>query len=70
YAGAARAGAGARQASWFIPITLQFAAEAYRDPLLRRRFAVVLAEAPNGGSLEGLLLQALARIFPASGAAT
>jgi len=66
YAGAARAGAGARQATWFIPITLQFAAQAYRDPLLRRRFAVVLAEAPDGDSLEGVLLQALARIFPAS----
>src|SRR5881409_4091317 len=43
YAAVARAGAGARQASWFIPLTLQFAAHAMRDPLLRRRFAVVLA---------------------------
>jgi hypothetical protein len=31
---------------------------------------VVLAEAPDGGSLEGLLLQTLARIFPASGGVT
>jgi AcrR family transcriptional regulator len=61
YAAVARAGAGARQAAWFIPITLQFAALAYRDPLLRRRFAVVLAEAPDGASPEGALLQALAR---------
>jgi AcrR family transcriptional regulator len=64
YAAVARAGAGARQALWFVPITLQFAAQAYRDPLLRRRFAVVLAEAPDGRSADGQLLQALARIFP------
>jgi AcrR family transcriptional regulator len=64
YAAVARAGAGARQAVWFIPITLQFAAQAYRDPLLRRRFAVVLAEAPDGGSPDGQLLRALARILP------
>ncbi|PYP10934.1 MAG: TetR family transcriptional regulator, partial [Gemmatimonadetes bacterium] len=32
YAAVARAGAGARQASWFIPLTLQFAAHAMRDP--------------------------------------
>jgi AcrR family transcriptional regulator len=67
YAAVARAGAGARQALWFVPITLQFAAQAYRDPLLRRRFAVVLAEAPDGRSADGQLLQALARIFPAPG---
>src|SRR5947208_988526 len=36
YAAVARAGAGARQASWFIPLTLQFAAHPMRDPLLRR----------------------------------
>src|SRR6266516_596258 len=48
YAAVARAGAGARQAPWFTPLTLQFAAHAMRDPLLRRRFAVVLAEAPDG----------------------
>src|SRR5690349_24350001 len=48
YAAAARAGAGARQASWFVPLTIQFAAQAMRDPLLRRRFAVVLADAPAG----------------------
>ncbi len=65
YAAVARAGAGARQAQWFIPITLQFAAQAYRDPLLRRRFAVVLAEAPDGASADGQLLRALARILPA-----
>src|SRR2546422_1029548 len=38
YAAVARSGTGARQASWFIPLTLQFAAHAMRDPLLRRRF--------------------------------
>lgn len=70
YAAVARAGAGARQAPWFIPITLQFAAQGYRDPLLRRRFAVVLAEAPDGGSPDGQLLQALTRIFPAPGGLT
>jgi AcrR family transcriptional regulator len=68
YAAVARAGAGARQASWFIPITLQFAAQAYRDPLLRRRLAVVLAEAPDGGSPDGGLLRSLARVFSAPGA--
>jgi AcrR family transcriptional regulator len=67
YAAVARAGAGARQASWFIPITLQFAAQAYRDPLLRRRLAVVLAEAPDGGSPDGQLLRSLARVFSAPG---
>src|SRR6266516_7604242 len=61
YAAVARAGPGARQAPWFIPLTLQFAAHAMRDPLLRRRFAVVLAEAPDGASAEGQLLRALAR---------
>jgi AcrR family transcriptional regulator len=65
YAAVARVGAGARRASWFIPLTLQFAAQAVRDPLLRRRFAGVLAEAPDGGSPDGQLLKALARIFPA-----
>lgn len=69
YAAVARAGAGARQASWFIPITLQFAAQAYRDPLLRRRLAVVLAEAPDGGSPDGQLLRSLARVFSAPGGA-
>src|SRR2546423_12278728 len=39
YAAVARAGAGARQATWFIPLTVQFASQATRDPLLRRRFA-------------------------------
>jgi len=63
YVAVARAGAGARQAPWFIPLTLQFAAHAMRDPLLRRRFAVVLAEAPEGGGAEGQLLLALARVF-------
>lgn len=64
YAAVARVGAGARRAAWFVPLTLQFAAQAVRDPLLRRRFAVVLAEAPDGGSPDGQLLKALARIFP------
>jgi len=63
YAAVARAGSGARQALWFIPLTLQFAAQAMRDPLLRRRLAIVLAEAPDGGSADGQLLQALARVF-------
>ena len=60
----ARAGAGARQAPWFVPLTIQFASQAMRDPLLRRRFAVVLAEAPTGGTAEGELLKALARVLP------
>jgi AcrR family transcriptional regulator len=70
YAAVARAGAGARQASWFIPITLQFAALAYRDPLLRRRLVVVLAEAPDGTTPEGALLRALGRALPAPGGGT
>jgi len=65
YAAVARSGSGARQAPWFVPLTLQFASQALRDPLLRRRFAVVLAEAPDGGTPDGQLLRALARIFPA-----
>lgn len=64
YAAVARAGAGARQAQWFIPLTLQFAAHAMRDPLIKRRFAVVLAEAPDGGTPDGQLLKALARVLP------
>lgn len=64
YAAVARSGSGARQAPWFVPLTIQFAAQATRDPLLRRRFAIVLAEAPTGGSAEGPLLQALSRIWP------
>jgi AcrR family transcriptional regulator len=64
YAAVARAGAGARQAVWFIPLTLQFAAHAMRDPLLRRRFAVVLAEASDGGTPDGQLLKALSRVLP------
>jgi AcrR family transcriptional regulator len=67
YAAVARAGAGARQAAWFIPITIQFAAQAFRDPLLRRRLAIVLADAPDGASPEGQLLRALARVFPVAG---
>ncbi|SRR5258708_35609435 len=63
YAAVARAGSGARQAQWFIPVTIHFAAQALRDPLLRRRFPVVLAEAPDGGTVEGGLLKALARAF-------
>ena len=65
YAAVARSGSGARQAPWFIPLTLQFASQALRDPLLRRRFAVVLAEAPDGATADGQLLRALARVFPA-----
>jgi AcrR family transcriptional regulator len=64
YAAVARSGSGARQAPWFIPLTVQFAAQATRDPLLKRRFAIVLAEAPDGGSVDGQLLKALARIWP------
>jgi AcrR family transcriptional regulator len=63
YAAAARVGAGARQAVWFIPLTLQFAAHAMRDPLLRRRFAQVVAEAPDGRTPEGRLLRALAGVL-------
>ena len=65
YAAVARAGSGARQASWFIPLTIQFAAQATRDPLLRRRLATVLAEAPEGATAEGQLLKALAAVMPA-----
>lgn len=68
YAAVARAGSGARQAAWFIPLTLQFAAQAMSDPLLRRRLAVVLAEAPDGGTVDGQLLRALARVLPAPSA--
>ena len=63
YAAVARAGSGARQAAWFVPLTIQFAAQAMRDPLLRRRFAIVLAEAPEGRSVESDLLKALARVL-------
>jgi AcrR family transcriptional regulator len=65
YAAVARAGSGARQAPWFVPLTINFAAPAMRDPLLRRRLAVVIAEAPDGETPEGQLLRALARIFRA-----
>lgn len=67
YAAVARAGAGARQAPWFIPLTMQFAAQACRDPLLKRRLSVVLAEAPAGASPDGQLLRALAGVFPVAG---
>jgi len=63
YAAVARAGSGARQATWFIPLTVQFAAQATRDPLLRRRLVTVLSEAPDGASADGQLLKALARVF-------
>jgi len=63
YAAVARAGSGARRAPWFVPLTLEFAARALRDPLLRRRLAVVLREAPEGGTPEGPLLRALARVL-------
>ncbi len=65
YAAVARAGSAARQAPWFIPLTIQFASQATRDPLLRRRFAIVLAEAPDGGSIDGQILKALSRLWPA-----
>lgn len=65
YAAVARAGSGARQATWFLPLTIQFAAQATRDPLLRRRLAIVLSEAPDGASVDGQLLKALARVFHA-----
>jgi len=65
YAAVARAGSGARHAPWFIPLTLQFAAQAGRDPLLRRRLATVLSKAPEGPNPEGQLLKALARLWPA-----
>src|SRR6195256_3350466 len=64
YAAVARSGAGARQAAWFIPLTLQFAAHAMRDPLLKGGFAWVLVEAPYGGTPGGQLLKALARVLP------
>ena len=64
YAAVARAGPGARRASWFVPLTLQFAAHAMRDPLLRRRLAVVLSDARDGGTPEGRLLAALAGVLP------
>src|SRR3989442_9725246 len=64
YAAVARAGSGARRASWFIPLTIQFAPQAMRDPLLRRPSAVVLADAPDSATPEGGPLQALARILP------
>jgi len=68
YAAVARAGPGGRRAPWFVPLTIQFAAQAMRDPLLRRRFAVVLADAADGGTPEGALLHALARVLrPAAG---
>src|SRR5438046_7585328 len=63
YAAVARAGSAARQAPWFIPLTIQFASQATRDPLLRRRLATVLSEAPDGASADGQLLKALARVF-------
>lgn len=65
YAAVARAGSGARQASWFLPLTIHFAAQATRDPLLRRRLAIVLSEAPDGSSPDAQLLKALARVFNA-----
>ncbi len=66
YAAVARAGSGARRAPWFVPLTLQFAAHAMREPLLRRRFAVVLTEVPEGTTPEGHLLKALAAVLPAA----
>ncbi len=62
----ARSGTGARRAAWFVPLTVQFAAQAMRDPLLRRRLTVVLADAPDAESPEGRLLKALAGALPVS----
>src|SRR2546422_9360922 len=64
YAAVARAGSGARRASWFIPLTIQFAAQAMRDPLLRRRLPLWRTVAPDSATPEGGLLKALARILP------
>src|SRR2546429_7412372 len=55
YAAVARAGAGARRASWFIPLTLQFAAPAGRGPLPRRRLAGAARQPPGGATAEGPL---------------
>src|SRR5260370_20298855 len=66
YAAVARARSGAPQAAWFIPLTIQFAAQAMRDPLLRRRFATLLSEAPHGRPPDWALLKALARVLPAT----
>src|SRR5436189_6229750 len=63
YAAVARAGSGARRAPWFVPLTLEFAARALRDPLLRRRLAVVLREGPGGRTPGGTLLRDLARVL-------
>jgi len=63
YAAVVRAGTGARRASWFVPLTIQFAAQALRDPLLRRRLAVVFADSPDPDAPEGALLAALARVL-------
>src|SRR5437899_7461665 len=48
YAAVARAGSGARQAPWFIPLTVQFAAQATPAPLWRRRLATVRSQDPDG----------------------
>src|SRR3990172_3798686 len=64
YAAVAGAGSGARQAECFIPLTLHFAAQAMREPLMRRRLAIVLADAPEGATPESQLLRALARVLP------
>src|SRR5260370_13316252 len=47
YAAVARAGSGARQAAWFIPLTIQFAAQAMRDPLLRLRLPTSMPVRPD-----------------------
>jgi len=54
-------GSGARQRAG-SSADLQFAAHATRDPLLRRRFAVVLAERLTGNA-GGQLLMALRRVL-------
>src|SRR5216683_241931 len=50
--------------AFLLALFEQYAAHAMRDPLLRRRFAVVLAEAPDGGTPDGQLLKALGRVLP------
>src|SRR5438876_7053461 len=59
FAAVARARSGARQADWFVPLTLQFAAQAMRDPLLRGGLGVVLGEGLVGRTPGGKLLKGM-----------
>src|SRR5207247_10932907 len=52
YAAVARAGSAARQASWFLPLTIHFASHRMRYPLLRRLFAFFIADTPVGADTE------------------